>query len=42
MVLQIVERVPLKPTVNDENRAYLQTKQQKMGHIDLLDEQDAE
>jgi 3,4-dihydroxy 2-butanone 4-phosphate synthase/GTP cyclohydrolase II len=34
--LQIVDRVPLRPTVNDENRSYLATKQLKMGHIDLL------
>jgi 3,4-dihydroxy 2-butanone 4-phosphate synthase/GTP cyclohydrolase II len=34
--LQIVDRVPLRPTVNDENRSYLETKQRKMGHIDLL------
>ncbi len=31
--LQIVERVPLQPTVNDDNRAYLRTKQSKMGHL---------
>jgi 3,4-dihydroxy 2-butanone 4-phosphate synthase/GTP cyclohydrolase II len=34
--LQIVERVPLHPTVHDENRSYLETKRDKMGHI--LDE----
>lgn len=34
--LQIVERVPLRPTINDENRKYLATKRDKMGH--LLDE----
>lgn len=31
--LQIVERVPLQPTINDDNRGYLQTKQDKMGHL---------
>ncbi len=31
--LQIVERVPLYPTVNDENRSYLRTKRDKMGHM---------
>ena len=31
--LQIVERVPLRPTVNAENERYLRTKQGKMGHI---------
>jgi 3,4-dihydroxy 2-butanone 4-phosphate synthase/GTP cyclohydrolase II len=35
--LQIVERVPLRPTVNEENRFYLETKQRKMGHVDLLE-----
>lgn len=35
--LQIVERVPLRPTVNSENRFYLETKQRKMGHVDLLE-----
>jgi len=34
--LQIVERVPLRPTINDDNRKYLATKRDKMGH--LLDE----
>ncbi len=34
--LQIVERVALRPTVNEENRFYLQTKQEKMGHVDLF------
>jgi 3,4-dihydroxy 2-butanone 4-phosphate synthase / GTP cyclohydrolase II len=34
--LQIVERVPLQPTVHAENRPYLRTKRDKMGH--LLDE----
>lgn len=34
--LQIVERVPLRPTVHHENRAYLETKQEKMGHIGLV------
>lgn len=31
--LQIVERVPLQPTVNNDNRVYLDTKRDKMGHI---------
>lgn len=31
--LHIVERVPLQPTVNDENRFYLETKTRKMGHL---------
>ena len=35
--LQIVERIPLKPTINPENEFYLRTKQQKMGHVGLLD-----
>ncbi|HEX8833870.1 MAG TPA: bifunctional 3,4-dihydroxy-2-butanone-4-phosphate synthase/GTP cyclohydrolase II [Abditibacteriaceae bacterium] len=35
--LHIVERVPLHPTIHKENRGYLQTKRDKMGH--LLDEQ---
>lgn len=39
--LQIVERVPLRPTVNAENRFDLETKQNKMGHLGLLDELDA-
>ena len=34
--LQVVERVPLRPTINHENRKYLATKRDKMGH--LLDE----
>ena len=36
--LHIVERVALQPTVNPENKDYLDTKRQKMGH--LLDEFD--
>ncbi|RYX86270.1 bifunctional 3,4-dihydroxy-2-butanone-4-phosphate synthase/GTP cyclohydrolase II [bacterium] len=35
--LEIVERVPIRPTVNAENRFYLQTKQDKMGHIGLIE-----
>ncbi len=31
--LEIVERVPLSPTVNPENRRYLETKRDKMEHI---------
>jgi 3,4-dihydroxy 2-butanone 4-phosphate synthase/GTP cyclohydrolase II len=34
--LHIVERVPLQPTIHEENRFYLDTKRLKMGH--LLDE----
>jgi 3,4-dihydroxy 2-butanone 4-phosphate synthase/GTP cyclohydrolase II len=38
--LQIVERVPLRPTFNDENRGYLDTKRLKMGHLlDAFDEE---
>jgi 3,4-dihydroxy 2-butanone 4-phosphate synthase/GTP cyclohydrolase II len=37
--LHIVERVALSPTVNDENRSYLDTKRLKMGHLlDAFDE----
>ncbi len=31
--LQVVERVPIKPTVNQHNRHYLETKKQKLGHL---------
>ena len=31
--LEIVERVPVEASVNDENRKYLQTKKVRMGHI---------
>ena len=31
--LEIVERVPVEASVNDENREYLRTKKAKMGHI---------
>ena len=31
--LEIVERVPVEASVNDENRAYMQTKRARMGHI---------
>ena len=31
--LEIVERVPVEATVNDENRKYLRTKRIRMGHI---------
>ncbi|MEX2254530.1 MAG: bifunctional 3,4-dihydroxy-2-butanone-4-phosphate synthase/GTP cyclohydrolase II [Acidimicrobiia bacterium] len=31
--LEIVERVPLHVTPNDENISYLRTKQEKMGHL---------
>jgi 3,4-dihydroxy 2-butanone 4-phosphate synthase / GTP cyclohydrolase II len=36
--LRIVERVPIQITPNQNNRRYLQTKKDKMGH--LLDEMD--
>ena len=31
--LEIVERVPVEASVNDENRKYLRTKRARMGHI---------
>ena len=31
--LEIVERVPVEASVNDENRTYLRTKRARMGHI---------
>jgi 3,4-dihydroxy 2-butanone 4-phosphate synthase/GTP cyclohydrolase II len=31
--LSIIERVPIHPTVNEENRFYLETKRDKMGHL---------
>lgn len=31
--IEVVERVPLEVTVNPVNRHYLQTKQEKMGHL---------
>jgi len=31
--LDIVERVPIEPTANPENLRYLQTKQERMGHM---------
>ena len=31
--LEIVERVPVEASVNDENRGYLRTKRARMGHI---------
>lgn len=31
--LEIVERVPVEASVNDENRVYLRTKRSRMGHI---------
>jgi 3,4-dihydroxy 2-butanone 4-phosphate synthase/GTP cyclohydrolase II len=31
--LEIVERLPVQASVNDENRGYLQTKRARMGHI---------
>ena len=31
--LEIVERVPVEASVNDENREYLRTKRARMGHI---------
>ena len=35
--LEVVERVPLVTSPNDTNRRYLETKQEKMGHILDLD-----
>jgi 3,4-dihydroxy 2-butanone 4-phosphate synthase/GTP cyclohydrolase II len=40
--LEISERVPLEITPNEENIAYLRTKQQKMGHLLGLGEDPAE
>ncbi len=37
--LQIVERVPLRTTPNDENIAYLRAKQAKLGHLLDLDDE---
>lgn len=38
--LEIVERVPLQPTLHAENGSYLWTKKHKMGHLlDAFDEQ---
>lgn len=31
--LKIVERIPLQPTPNKNNRKYLQTKKEKLGHL---------
>jgi len=31
--LEVVDRVPIEATVNDENLSYLQTKKARMGHI---------
>ncbi len=31
--LKVAERVPIEPTVHDENRRYLNTKTEKMGHM---------
>jgi GTP cyclohydrolase II len=31
--ISVVERLPTKPTVRDENRAYLASKNQKLGHL---------
>jgi 3,4-dihydroxy 2-butanone 4-phosphate synthase / GTP cyclohydrolase II len=31
--LKIVEQIPLTTIPNEHNRRYLQTKQQKMGHL---------
>ena len=31
--LEIVERVPVETIATDENRAYLQTKRARMGHM---------
>jgi 3,4-dihydroxy 2-butanone 4-phosphate synthase/GTP cyclohydrolase II len=35
--LEVVERVPLRVAPNERNRRYLQTKQEKMGHMLGLD-----
>jgi 3,4-dihydroxy 2-butanone 4-phosphate synthase/GTP cyclohydrolase II len=37
--LEIVERVPLRTTPNDENIAYLRAKQAKLGHLLDLDDE---
>jgi 3,4-dihydroxy 2-butanone 4-phosphate synthase/GTP cyclohydrolase II len=39
--LEIVERVPIEVPARDENRRYLQTKKDKLGHFLTLDESDA-
>jgi 3,4-dihydroxy 2-butanone 4-phosphate synthase/GTP cyclohydrolase II len=31
--LEIVERVPVEGPVNEENRLYLRTKRDRMGHV---------
>jgi 3,4-dihydroxy 2-butanone 4-phosphate synthase/GTP cyclohydrolase II len=31
--LRIVERVPIQAPANDNNRRYLQTKKEKLGHL---------
>ena len=31
--LEIVERIPVEASVNDENRKYMRTKKARMGHI---------
>lgn len=40
--LEIVERVPLVVEANDHNRAYLETKRDRMGHVFGADEASAE
>jgi 3,4-dihydroxy 2-butanone 4-phosphate synthase/GTP cyclohydrolase II len=30
--LEMLEQIPLKASINDENRFYMQTKVEKMGH----------
>ncbi len=41
--LEIVERIPVEATPNDVNRAYLETKRDRMGHLILArDEHDRE
>ena len=35
--LHVVERVPLKVEITPQNRAYLMTKQQKLGHYLSID-----
>ena len=31
--LEVVERVPIHPTINEHNKRYLETKKQKLGHL---------
>ena len=36
--LRVVERVPIVVTMTDENRAYLSTKRDRLGHLFAADE----